>query len=37
MNVSYKHSESAYQKLANEVLMSSEYHRRYKNNGDFGN
>ena len=37
VKVSYKHSESAYWKASIEVLISSKYHRRYKNNGDFGN
>ena len=34
---SYKHLESVYYKASNEVLISSKYHKRYKNNGDFGN
>ena len=37
MKVSYKHSESAYWKASNEVMISSKYHRRYENIGDFGN
>ena len=37
MNVSYKHLESPYWKASNEVMISSKYLRRYKNNGDFGN
>jgi hypothetical protein len=37
IKVSYKHSESVYCKASNELLISSKYHRRYKNNGDFGN
>ena len=37
MKVSYKHLESPYWKAHNEVMISSKYHRRYKNNGDFGN
>ena len=37
MNVSYKHSESVYQKASNEVLISFKYHRRYENNDHFDN
>jgi len=36
MKVSYKHLESVYCKASDKVLISSKYHRRYKNNGGFG-
>ena len=37
MKVSYKHSESAYWKASNEVMISSKYYNRYRNIGDIGN